>query len=1215
VCASGLGGSPTETINTFTGNLTIQDTPVWYQSVGGAIPFVVTFNSQSGQTGPLGNRWTHSYNLRVTDDGTNGALVVEGNGWERYYSGTGYANPPGVFAGLGKRYQGGTWLGWKVTRPNHQELYFDLSGNLTEIHDKDGLVWTLSYSNGLLSTITDPKNRQTTLQYTNNLLTRVTVPGGLYATFQYDNNTPKRLWKITDAAGQTYTFGYSGTRVTSITDPSGRQVWYQYYTFSGKYVVVATGITGNANYDVTYDYGVQGNGTLFTDVTALKEGADRVTRYIHEHTDDPGNWRFYGALLQVVRDCGDASHINATEAWDYNSDFRVCGHRDSYQPETGGKPHLDVYWHADAGASWKVTQYCDAENYDPGLGEFSPSYHYLYATGDLTQVTTPEGRQTDYDYTDPVTHQTTRRIYKVTVHDQDVSGNPVDRITQYDYWGAGDGYQLKSVTDARNNTTTYYYDSNGYLDYIDPPLGNNIDYTCNSVGDVTAITDGNGNTTSYQYDGIHRQTQITYPDVGNGQKTKTFAWTCCGLDQVTDENGIITKYEYDQYTHRLWKVHEDYATLNYVTEYGYDEVGNLKTVKNARLKTTTHTYDAADRLIRTDYPDSTYETWVYRDDNRLWKHTDARGRMTTYRYDADDRLAGSGSYKAIDYPNDTDVQITRDKDGLITTAVDASGTTTNVYYPSTWLKTTTVSAGTSKTITYQYNGVGLVSDMAVSGESSFTYGYNARNQLSSVTNPNSVQVSFSYDNGGRRTQVTRPGSYIQYLYNARDWITAVRNRTTGGTTRYDASYYYNDGALWDHTGNPVKRTENLAGSTYNTTLRYDHLYRQTEETKRDSGNNVVYGLGYGYDAVGNRTTRTLGGVTITYVYDDNDKMTSALGGGQSATFGYDNNGNMTSVSGTLYGSKTLVYNDDNRLTSLTSGGVTDLYYYKYTGDRYRARLAGTYYRYLYNGERVLEELSDGGTMQARYTTEDGSYYGQWLHLYRGGPTPLSRFPMYDNIGSARGLLDASGTATDWYELDTFGRQVSSSGATPNPYRFGAAWGYITDPSGFLQLGQRFYWPEVGRFAERDPLERDDRQFSYAYANDRPVVGMDADGRTPPWLDCHEKHAYANKALAECTQAASYEYLSCLCAAGFIGAGATAVGAAGWSAAKGGVVKGVAMLAGEGAGAAAGPIGMVAAAIGYGLSWWHARSCQKGYEIAYDSCLEAYRWVMDHPCKN
>jgi len=290
--------------------------------------------------------------------------------------------------------------------------------------------------------------------------------------------------------------------------------------------------------------------------------------------------------------------------------------------------------------------------------------------------------------------------------------------------------------------------------------------------------------------------------VGAGQKSKTFTWLCCGLDSVTDENGVVTKYEYGQYTKWLWKVHEDYYGLNYVTEYGYDEVGNTKTEKNARGKTTTYTYDAADRKIRADYPDSTYETWSLRDDGRIETHTDGRGRVTTYRYDADDRLAGYGDYVAIDYPNDTDVKIVRDRDGLITSTVDASGTTTNTYYPSTWLKTKTMSAGTSKTLTYQYNGVGLVSSLTIPAGTSFSYSYNARNQLSSITNPNDVQVTFTYDNGGRRTRVDRPGSYTTYQYNQRDWMVAIRNRTSGGAQIYDSCYCYGQGSEWDHTGNP-----------------------------------------------------------------------------------------------------------------------------------------------------------------------------------------------------------------------------------------------------------------------------------------------------------------------------------------------------------------------------------------------------------------------------
>jgi RHS repeat-associated protein len=138
---------------------------------------------------------------------------------------------------------------------------------------------------------------------------------------------------------------------------------------------------------------------------------------------------------------------------------------------------------------------------------------------------------------------------------------------------------------------------------------------------------------------------------------------------------------------------------------------------------------------------------------------------------------------------------------------------------------------------------------------------------------------------------------------------------------------------------------------------------------------------------------------------------------------------------------------------------------------------------------VLQELTDAGAVNATYTTEDDSYYGTLLHLKRA--TGESRFPLYDEIGSARGLVDANGAVTDTYEMDTFGKPVSTTGSTPNPYRYGAAWGYITDPSGFLQLGARFYWPEVGRFVSQDP-EGEEGNW-YAYALDNPVVWDDAEG--------------------------------------------------------------------------------------------------------------------------
>jgi RHS repeat-associated protein len=99
-------------------------------------------------------------------------------------------------------------------------------------------------------------------------------------------------------------------------------------------------------------------------------------------------------------------------------------------------------------------------------------------------------------------------------------------------------------------------------------------------------------------------------------------------------------------------------------------------------------------------------------------------------------------------------------------------------------------------------------------------------------------------------------------------------------------------------------------------------------------------------------------------------------------------------------------------------------------------------------------------------------------------------------------VDAAGTATDAYSLDAFGRYMGGwTNPTQNPYRGacpersrrGGAWGYITDTpgSGLLQLGNRVYWPEMGRFIQQDPEGDGDNW--YAYAESSPLVSVDPEG--------------------------------------------------------------------------------------------------------------------------
>jgi len=66
---------------------------------------------------------------------------------------------------------------------------------------------------------------------------------------------------------------------------------------------------------------------------------------------------------------------------------------------------------------------------------------------------------------------------------------------------------------------------------------------------------------------------------------------------------------------------------------------------------------------------------------------------------------------------------------------------------------------------------------------------------------------------------------------------------------------------------------------------------------------------------------------------------------------------------------------------------------------------------------------------------------------------------------------------------------------PERSRRGGAWGYITDTpgSGLLQLGARFYWPELGRFITQDPIG--DGMNWYAYAGANPVTRTDPIGLT------------------------------------------------------------------------------------------------------------------------
>ena len=102
---------------------------------------------------------------------------------------------------------------------------------------------------------------------------------------------------------------------------------------------------------------------------------------------------------------------------------------------------------------------------------------------------------------------------------------------------------------------------------------------------------------------------------------------------------------------------------------------------------------------------------------------------------------------------------------------------------------------------------------------------------------------------------------------------------------------------------------------------------------------------------------------------------------------------------------------------------------------------------------------------------------------------------FDALGSTRLLTDAMGTVTDTYAYDAWGNVMMHTGTTAQPYQFVGQLGYYTHVQDanlpLLQLGVRFYDPQVGRFGQRDAAEGG--LCYYAYVADNPQAHIDPTG--------------------------------------------------------------------------------------------------------------------------
>ncbi len=328
-----------------------------------------------------------------------------------------------------------------------------------------------------------------------------------------------------------------------------------------------------------------------------------------------------------------------------------------------------------------------------------------------------------------------------------------------------------------------------------------------------------------------------------------------------------------------------------------------------------------------------------------------------------------------------------------------------------------------------------------------------------------------------RASVRYPnGVTTTYAYDALNRLTVLESQRSDGTVV--SRYQYTLGAA----GNRTRIVEHT-GRTVD--YSYDVLYRLTREFITEPLGATTQ-IDYGYDAVGNRLSKTVDGLfTVNYAYDANDRLLSE----GSTTYSYDANGNTLSKNdGSL---TSYVYDAENRLIHAQTATDTIDYTYDANGIRQSQTVNGNTTTYLVDQNRdyaqVLEERDATGALIVAYTHGD-----DLLSQHRGGTT---RYYHYDGLGSTRALTDATEATTDTYTYDAFGNLIGSTGTTQNNYLYT---GEQYDPNiGFYYLRARYMNPENGRFLTTDPfpglMHEPVTLHKYLYAGQNPVNNIDPSG--------------------------------------------------------------------------------------------------------------------------
>lgn len=788
----------------------------------------------------------------------------------------------------------------------------------------------------------------------------IVAPDGTSTSYGYDVNGD--LTSFTDQVNNVTTFTYTNATdhyLEDIIDPRGIRVSRNEYDADGRLIAI---IDADGN-RVEYTHNVVGR------TETVRDRRGNTTVYVY---DDEGN-----VLVET-------NALNETTTRTFDADRNVL-------TETNDLGETMTWTYDERG-------------------------NVLTETNDLGETTTStwDDRNLLLTVVDPLGLLVMTNVYDTRNTNLQTMTDALGQTTTF-FWdvGVGGGCSTgasEGSLDAENNRTTIQPRCAGPFAELplweEDALGVRTTFGYDDLGrmvtETTARTDESGVeqtlVTTMAYDDKGRIVSVTDPE-GNVTVTEYN-----GIDReaaTIDPNLNRTEYDYDDRGNRVLTRYADLTTETMV----YDPEGNMISQTDRLGRTTRMTYDAANRLIETIYPDDTpgneadnpRTTNEYDRAGRLSASIDERGNRTEYEYDRagrqvlirnalleeirfeyDARGLRTAMIDALNrrteyvyddvgrlietiYPDDTPGDNTDnlrmvtgyDAIGRKTSETDLAGLTTTFEYDGIGNLTVVIDALNQRT-EYGYDEQSNRIRQTDAALRTTTWGYDDARRVISRTLPEGQRETYSYDDAGNRTgHVDFNGASHTFAYDS-------LNRETTAT--------YADGIVVTTTYTDTGQVDTITDDRGTTNFDYDERERLTRITY-PTGRTIDYG----YDDAGNRTSLTTTNQALTYTFDVLNRLETVNDEGGTSTYGYDAVGNRASLTHANGTRTTYAYDPLYRLLELSHFDNTDTLIDRHTytlgdnGNRTQhAELNGRTVDYIYDDlYRLLTETVTDPTLGNR----------------------------------------------------------------------------------------------------------------------------------------------------------------------------------------------------------------------------------------------------------